>query len=107
MKLQESKTHSSAVAPRELKALRLLIDHPNGLYGSEFVSKSDGFISRGTIYTTLERLVEKGYVREVEQEPTSEYQLRRTKHFITGLGQRAVQEYCQLMGFQMLGPAHA
>ncbi len=91
------------MAPKELKALRLLIDNPRGLYGSEFVVLSEGYLGRGTIYTTLERLVEKGYVREVEEEATSAYQLQRTRHLITGQGQRAVREYCQLMGLQLVG----
>jgi DNA-binding PadR family transcriptional regulator len=56
------------MAPKELKVLRLLIDNPRGLYGSELVSRSEGYLSRGSIYTLLERLVEKGFVREVEEE---------------------------------------
>jgi len=89
------------VAPKELKALRLLMDNPLGLYGSEFVALSEGYLGRGTIYTTLERLVEKGYVSEIEEEATSSYQLARTRHKITGAGQRAVQEYLTLMGLQL------
>lgn len=91
------------MAPKELKALRLLMDNPKGLYGSEFVTKSDGFIGRGTVYTLLERLVEKGFVDEFEEPATSEYQLARTRHRINGKGQAAVNEYCSLMGLRLAG----
>jgi predicted transcriptional regulator len=91
------------VAPKELKALRLLIDHPKGLYGSEFVVRSEGYLGRGTIYTLLERLVEKGFVKEVQEEAMAEYQLPRTRHVITGVGRQAVNEYCDIMGMQLVG----
>jgi DNA-binding PadR family transcriptional regulator len=90
------------VAPKELKALRLLMDYPRGLYGSEFVVRSEGYLGRGTIYTLLERLVDKGFVREVQEEATAEYQLPRTRHIITAAGRRAVTEYCGLMGLQLV-----
>lgn len=91
------------MAPKELKALLLLIDNPGGLFGSEFVNKSDGYIGRGTVYTLLERLVEKGFVDELEEPATSEYQLARTRHRINGKGQAAVIEYCSLMGLRLAG----
>ena len=88
------------MAPKELKALRLLIDNPRGLYGSELVVLSKSYIGRGTVYTLLERLVAKGYVREKEEPPTAAHQLARTRHFITAPGQRAVHEYLEQMGLQ-------
>lgn len=86
------------MAPRELKALRLLMDNPRGLYGSELVALSDNYLGRGTVYTLLSRLVEKGYVREIEEEPTSALQIARTRHVISGEGRKAVQEYVDEMG---------
>jgi DNA-binding PadR family transcriptional regulator len=79
--------------------LRLLMDKPTGLYGSELVSMSNGFLSRGTIYTLLDRLVEKGMVREIEEPATAALQMARTRHLITGQGQKAVREYAAEMGF--------
>lgn len=35
--------------------MRLLVDRPSGLYGSEFVDLSEGKLKRGSIYTTLDR----------------------------------------------------
>lgn len=87
------------MAPKELKALRLLMDYPKGLYGSEMVALSEGYLSRGTIYTLLDRLVDKGYIREIAEPPTPSLQIGRTRHRITGSGQRAVAEYAREMGF--------
>lgn len=91
------------MAPKDLKVLRLLMDQPRGLYGSELVALSEGYLSRGTIYTLLDRLVEKGFVREQEEAPTPSLQMARTRHFITGAGQRAVREYAREMGFAIEG----
>jgi DNA-binding PadR family transcriptional regulator len=91
------------MAPKDLKALRLLMDHPRGLYGSELVALSEGYLSRGTIYTLLDRLVERGFVREVEEPPTPSLQIARTRHFITAVGQRAIQQYAREMGFAIIG----
>src|SRR5690349_9489862 len=90
-----------SMAPKDLLALRLLMDNPRGLYASEFVHLSDGKLGRGTIYTLLDRLVDKGFVREQEEEPSPELQLRRTRHFITGLGQRACRDFAEQFGFQI------
>jgi hypothetical protein len=94
-----------AMAPKELKALRMLMDSPGGLYGSELVSLSDGLIGRGTVYALLDKLVGKGFVREVEEPPTPALQLARTRHFITASGKRAVMEFCEQMDLSL--PARA
>ena len=85
------------MAPKELKALRMLMDRPGGLYGSELVSLSEGFIGRGTVYALLDKLVAKGFVREVEEPPTPSLQLARTRHFITAPGKKAVYDFCRQM----------
>lgn len=82
---------------KDLKTLLLLIEFPQGLFGSELVARSDGELSKGSIYTQLGRLVDKGFVREVEVPPTPEFQLARTRHVITANGQRAVREFLSAM----------
>ena len=89
------------MAPKDLKALRLLMDNPRGLYGSELVALSEGYLSRGTVYTLLDRLLEKGIIREGEEPPTPAFQMQRTRHFITASGQRAVLEFAREMGFSV------
>ena len=81
------------MSPKELLTLRLLIDNPKGLYGSEFVSISKGKLSRASIYTMLDRLVDKGYVREIVDPPTSETAPPRTRHMITASGAREYQRF--------------
>jgi DNA-binding PadR family transcriptional regulator len=95
------------MSPKELLILRLLMDNPKGLYGSEFVHLSDGKISRGTVYTLLERMVDKKFVREVEEEPSTELQLRRTRHFITGVGQKACRDFAEQHGLDIRHGAFA
>jgi DNA-binding PadR family transcriptional regulator len=86
------------MAEKEVLVLRMLMDNIRGLYGSELVHKSGGQLGRGTVYTLLERLVEKGYIREVEDPPTAALQLKRTRHVITGNGQRAFRDWAGRMG---------
>jgi DNA-binding PadR family transcriptional regulator len=89
------------VAPKELLALRLLMDHPKGLYASELVHLSGGKIGRGTVYTMLDRLVDKGFVREQDEAASAELQLQRTRHFITGAGAKTCQAIADELGFMI------
>ena len=77
----------------KLTALRLLTQHPDGLYGSEMVRLSEGKLTRGTVYTMLERMIDEGFVREVEEPATASLKLARTRHFITAEGKRAYAEF--------------
>jgi DNA-binding PadR family transcriptional regulator len=89
------------VSPKELLTLRLLIDNPKGLYGSEFVSISKGKLGRGSIYTMLDRLVDKGYVREIIDLPTSGTALPRTRHVITAKGINEYQRFLADQGLEV------
>lgn len=90
------------MAPKELLALRLLIDNPRGLYGSEFVHHSGGKLNRGTIYALLERMVDKGFVREVEEPATTSLNLARTRHIITAQGKSAYSAFLAEQGLTMV-----
>ncbi len=93
------------MAPKELLILRLLMDNPQGLYGSEVVHLSKGGIGRGTVYSLLERMVAKDFVREVEEEPTVALQLKRTRHFATQKGTLACQNFVVSQGLAIV-PGH-
>jgi PadR family transcriptional regulator, regulatory protein PadR len=54
-------------AGTEMLILSLLADKPS-MYGLELVETSSGRLKRGTVYVTLGRMEDKGYV-ESEQEP--------------------------------------
>ncbi|WP_192178046.1 PadR family transcriptional regulator [Mesorhizobium amorphae] len=60
------------------------------MYGLELVKESS-MLKRGTVYVTLERMTDKGYVnsREAERAP-HESGLPRRIYNISGLGQRAL-----------------
>jgi len=95
------------MAPKELLALRLLIDNPAGLFGSQFVHLSEGKLNRGTVYTLLERMVDKGFVREVEVGASAELQLARTRHLITAEGRAAYNAFLSEQGLTMVPFASA
>ena len=86
------------MSPKELLALRLTIDNPLGLYGSEFVSISAGKLSRASIYTILDRLVKKGWIREILEPPTPELSMARTRHIITAKGVREYNKFIAEQG---------
>jgi PadR family transcriptional regulator PadR len=81
------------LSAKERLILELLLGTPGcELYGLEMVKKSGGELKRGTVYVTLERMADKGYVtsREVtEPGGTGLPWLPRRVFRITGLGQRA------------------
>lgn len=54
-------TDVRALARTEQLILRLLRDH-GATYGLRLVALSDGALSQGTVYVTLGRMAEKGYV---------------------------------------------
>lgn len=82
----------------ELLVLRLLRDAPAGLYGLQLVGNSEGKLKRGTVYVTLGRLEEKGFV-ESRTKPKSEHAgLPRPVYRLTGLGVKAL-DAADVMGF--------
>ena len=50
------------VSGKELLVLEILIDGGSGMYGLELVDASRGALKRGTVYVTLGRMEEKGYI---------------------------------------------
>jgi DNA-binding PadR family transcriptional regulator len=79
------------------EALILKIMSENGfseIYGLELLKLSNGGIKRGTIYTTLQRMEDKGFVvSRQEEKPDDVSGIPRRLYEITGAGQRALQAY--------------
>lgn len=73
----------------ELMILRLL--RGGEMYGLEMVKASDGELARGTIYVTLGRMQEKGYVKSRQEKEETEAGLPRRIYQITGLGLQVMQ----------------
>ena len=59
-------------------------------YGLELVNASDGRLKRGTVYVTLSRMEDKGYLTSAQEEkPPGAIGLPRRRYQLTALGRRA------------------
>lgn len=82
----------------EMLILRLLIDNPGGLFGSDFLALSNGRLRRGSIYTMLARMVRKGYIKESHERPEAPHLTPRTRHHVSAAGYRAYKERLEAHG---------
>jgi PadR family transcriptional regulator PadR len=76
---------------KEFLILEMLISKGE-MFGLEMVEASEGNLKRGTIYVTLQRMGDKGYI-ESREEPRSmpEIGIPRRKYWSTGLGEKVYQ----------------
>ena len=75
------------VSPKELLVLELLREQD--LYGLQLVAASSGRLKRGTVYVTLGRMEEKGYITSrLEDAPSGVGGLPRRIYSATPLGHR-------------------
>jgi DNA-binding PadR family transcriptional regulator len=86
-------------AQTELLIMRMLRDAPGGMYGLALVKASDGRLKRGTIYVTLGRLEEKGYVRSKVKTDADHPGIPRPMYRLTALGERVLSG-AELAGWQ-------
>jgi len=88
MKIENEKPPT--LPSKERTILRLLIDKGE-LYGLQLVEESDGELKRGTVYVTLARLEEKGYIESHQEElGPGAIGLPRRLYRPTGLGQQVL-----------------
>lgn len=83
-----------SLSPKEALVLQMLINSGRELFGLEMVESSNGELKRGTIYVTLQRMEEEGFI-ESKQEPRAapEIGIARRLYSPTGLGQRVLAAY--------------
>jgi len=76
---------------KEMLILEMLIGKGE-MFGLEMVEASSGELKRGTIYVTLQRMGDKGFV-ESREEPRQipEIGIPRRKYSATGLGEKVYQ----------------
>jgi DNA-binding PadR family transcriptional regulator len=81
------------LSAKEALVLELLLRMPaSAKYGLEMVAESNGQLSRGTIYVTLGRMEDKGYVESRPEEPDRlSSGIPRRLYRVTGYGQRVFQ----------------
>lgn len=82
-----------SLSRKQYEIMKLLIEHGEQ-YGQELVSRSDGALSRGTIYVTLSRMEEKGFVtsRKEDRAPGA-IGLPRVLYKMTGLGKGVTEAF--------------
>ncbi|MEM7242330.1 MAG: PadR family transcriptional regulator [Pseudomonadota bacterium] len=61
------------------------------VYGLELVNDGKGKLKRGTIYVTLNRMIEKGLISSRRTIPKDELEAPRRLYKITGHGQRVLE----------------
>ena len=76
------------LTPKELIVLELLLRHQE-LYGLQLVAASRGQLKRGTVYVTLGRMEEKGYITsKLHAPPSGTGGMPRRIYTVTALGRR-------------------
>lgn len=66
------------------------------MYGLELVEASEGALKRGTVYVTLGRMQEKGFVESRPERPAGASGLPRRLYRPTGLGLRVLDAWGML-----------
>jgi DNA-binding PadR family transcriptional regulator len=82
--------------PRLTAKERLILDLLIGggeMYGLELVRRAAGSLARGTVYVTLDRMEEKGFVESRREELQGGLVGPRRLYKPTGLGQRILSAY--------------
>ena len=82
------------LAETESVVLGLLIESDE-MYGLQMVKASNGHLKRGTIYVTLARMIQKGYLT-FRAEAQSPLGMPRRFYQITAKGKRALQTQASL-----------
>ena len=81
---------------KEALVLELLLAHRE-MYGLELLTASRGRLKRGTVYVTLGRMEDKGYVTSrQESAPPPSGGLPRRLYTLTALGRRVSDAHAQL-----------
>ena len=81
------------LSSKEEAILELLVSKGE-LYGLQLVKESEGKLKRGTVYVTLSRMEEKGYVESYqEKQPSGAIGLPRRLYRPTGLGQQVLDAW--------------
>jgi len=86
------------LSAKESLILELLVQK-QGMYGLQLVTASGGLLKRGTVYVTLGRMEEKGYITSRLEEPPAEAGgLPRRLYQPTALGRRVLRAWTGAVG---------
>jgi len=98
------------LSPTEFVVMNLLVSARGERYGLQLVEESNGKLKRGTIYVTLGRLEDKGYIssrREADSPDTPTPRSPRRLYKPTGFGARVFKALQDLGGRAWLKEALA
>jgi len=89
--MNDNKNEFPKLSRKEMLTLEMLISKGE-MFGLEMVEASEEELKRGTIYVTLQRMSDKGYIESREEPRTMpEIGIPRRKYRATGLGERVYQ----------------
>lgn len=77
------------------------------MYGLQLVTESKGKLKRGTVYVTLGRMEEKGYIESKAEEKPDHSGLPRRRYRATALGIRVRDAWSLMSAHMALRPRHA
>jgi DNA-binding PadR family transcriptional regulator len=85
--------HVPSLSRKEALVLELLLENPTGeMYGLEMVANSRKRLKRGTVYVTLNRMEDKGYIESRHEEPRANMSgAPRRLYRVTGYGEEIYQ----------------
>src|SRR5262245_55219928 len=84
-----------SLSSMEALILELLLENPaKEKYGLELVTNSRDRLKRGTVYVTLDRMEDKGYVQSRQEVPRADASgLPRRLYRVTGYGERMFRSW--------------
>jgi DNA-binding PadR family transcriptional regulator len=86
------------LSPKESLILELLVERGE-MYGLQLVSASRRRLKRGTVYVTLGRMEDKGYISSrLEDAPPDAGGLPRRMYAVTPLGARVLEAWTHVTG---------
>lgn len=86
------------ITTTEVLILNLLLENPDGCYGSELVHLSEGKLKRSSIYALLGRAETSGLIRAIEEPASATLAVPRTRYKMTAEGRKALIEFAAWTG---------
>ena len=89
------------ISKTEFSILHMMMNEGSELYGLEMLKKSNGRLKRGTIYTTLSRMEDKGLIASKKEASVQEgMTTKRRMYTISGAGVSAFNNFRnEVLGF--------
>jgi PadR family transcriptional regulator PadR len=91
----KSDDHVASLSGKEALVLELLLESPaKEMYGLEMVAGSGDRLKRGTVYVTLDRMEDKGYLHSRQEDPRPNASgLPRRLYRVTAYGHRIFEAW--------------